>query len=198
MGMFDSIIDHTLRCPYCGRGGHVEIQTKSLDCQMATYHTRTTPSKRMTPKQKKLSRWIDSLVERQPEIPADIREVEAYASCSSPLCTYIARLIQVPRDGYYSGFGRGFQVIYKVAKGRIVAPAVRVDLDEPTLVGGAAALKKQFLRKMSADPHWRSVLAECAGDFGIAVLMYNAPLPGRRPSRKGPQRKKTTTMRSAA
>lgn len=186
MGMFDNIIDYTLKCPYCGQTGHLEIQTKSLDCQLDRYYARP-PTPKPSPKKKGLNRLLGLFGREEPKVPTGVKEVVAYGSCSSPLCTYVSRLRQIPRDGYFSGFGRGFDVTYKVSRGRIVAPAVSVRADETPRVGVPATLKRDFLKKTSDDPRWKACLAKCGGDFGIAVLMYNAPPTGRHPWWKAEQ-----------
>lgn len=167
MGMHDRIVDFSLSCPYCGESSNIEVQTSDLERDMSTYHVHV--------KGEKLNPMVALMYRDDPKISDQLRVVKGTANCSSPLCLYAAKLEQIVSEGYFSGFGRSFDVFYRVKNGNLIGPAK--DILYPSRQRSLLGLKKAFLGLMRAenDKRWIETLKRCNGEFSLAILMYRCP-----------------------
>lgn len=173
MGTYDNIWDDKLRCPYCGRGRCLEVQTKDLGKGMMRYRVHNLENCFEC----EADDWVGSTphasVDRIPELRgAD--SIEAIATCKNYLCMAYARATQFVNNGYISGFGRHFFVRYPVTDGYVSHP---VEVTGTPEAGSLEELRQAFLKAVKHYPaHERSfnrVREECDGDFWLAVLMWS-------------------------
>ena len=167
MGMFDNISDYMLECPYCGKYGDIEIQTKSLECMMDTYSVHYEGE----------SEFVKS--RKEPKVHDSVGKVYGVGICTSPSCYAIKRMNELIEYGYTSGFGRSFWVKYDVKDGQIVGPAIEVSKkhtnhedDNDTFI----EVKKKFIDFLDRTSDMNQAFAkvlEQYGEYGIAVLHFS-------------------------
>jgi hypothetical protein len=89
MGMFDSVI-MDMKCPYCGEVSEIEVQTKQLECNMEVWRVGD-------------------------YVTDDLNFLTCYGDCTQPEC----KEYSIKKRGYWSGWGRMFDVKIMLDGGRI-------------------------------------------------------------------------------
>lgn len=116
MGLFDTI-NVFQECPYCKKQAVFEFQTKDLDGgSMLDFDTVDKIASKL---HKARPRWSER-AQVDKELVKGFTFVEGTASCTSPLCAYVAAMRDMVWQGCKSGFGRFFdgKIAIKSHKGQ--------------------------------------------------------------------------------
>ncbi len=173
MGIFDTIKDFDLRCPYCGNSviGDGSIQTKDLNPGMNTYYIHKPDGKCMC--EDGLLKGSDHGWTQQ------LKYIRAHGSCRSPMCRTLAEMESLTRFGHVSGGGRYYDIEYPVDdEGRVSGPArITIPKEQTDTWKGEQAIITAFHTWLSKLPDggdaFEKQVEKYHGNEGIAVQMTN-------------------------
>lgn len=178
MGMFDTLVDHDIRCPRCGSMTRYDIQTKDTPAQLLTEYIVRSPDTRSRGKGE---HSLSELFHDRWAFVEDVDEIGGCYSCKSPSCEALARMIEVLDHGSICGSSMTWDVTYPVIGRIVTGPVVWGKCWKGEFIeeaGGDLMILKKFKRKIwymtkkdsKIAARWEKALKLGMGNVALAVL----------------------------
>ncbi len=175
MGLFDTLHDRKLECPYCGLRGYLDLQTKDLDM----VGTDMGPIMEDAYVVDSFDLIDDSNAAKAAQAALQLRYIDVSATCRSPWCVAVQNAwTLVTEDVARPSAGRFFRVRYPVREqdGHVARPGEVREMDN--IPHGDVI--EQFRTKLQpfpgGNPTWgdefRELQSKCFGSEVLALSMF--------------------------